>query len=96
MTPDPQTGNDERYWKANLRLVALCLALWFVVSYGCGILFADSLNRYQFFGFPLGFWFAQQGSIFVFLGIIFFYATRMNALDRRHAPEQCDDEDAAP
>lgn len=76
--------DDQAYWRANLKLVGLCLAAWFVVSYGFGILLVDELNRISFFGFKLGFWFAQQGSIFVFLIIIFFYAWRMNALDRRY------------
>lgn len=76
--------DDQAYWRANLKLVCLCLAAWFVVSYGFGILLVDELNRISFFGFKLGFWFAQQGSIFVFLVIIFFYAWRMNALDHRY------------
>jgi len=74
----------DRYWKANLRLMAICLAIWFVVSYGFGILLVDFLDRFQLFGYPLGFWFAQQGSIYTFLGLIFFYAWRMNKLDREH------------
>ncbi|QKK02976.1 MAG: DUF4212 domain-containing protein [Pseudomonadota bacterium] len=74
----------DRYWKANLRLMAICLVIWFVVSYGFGILLVDFLDRFQLFGYPLGFWFAQQGSIYTFLGLIFFYAWRMNKLDREH------------
>jgi len=74
----------DRYWKANLRLMAICLIIWFVVSYGFGILLVDFLDRFQLFGYPLGFWFAQQGSIYTFLGLIFFYAWRMNKLDREH------------
>ncbi|HLF30134.1 MAG TPA: DUF4212 domain-containing protein [Xanthomonadales bacterium] len=83
-------GPDSRqaYWRANLRLVGLCLAIWFAVSYGCGILLVEPLNRIEFFGFKLGFWFAQQGSIFVFLLLIFFYAWRMNALDRAFGVEE--------
>lgn len=61
----------DRYWKANLRLMAICLVIWFVVSYGFGILLVDFLDRFQLFGYPLGFWFAQQGSIYTFLGLIF-------------------------
>jgi putative solute:sodium symporter small subunit len=80
---DPN-GAKHRYWRANLRLVAACLSLWFVVSFGCAIVFADSLNRIRFFGMELGFWFAQQGSIYFFIAIIFFYAWRMNRLDRDH------------
>lgn len=71
------------YWQANIRLVIACLAVWFVVSYGCGILFVDILNGIQIGGYKLGFWFAQQGSIYVFVALIFFYAARMNALDRK-------------
>ena len=72
------------YWRANLRLVAGCLAVWFTVSFGFGNFLADFLNQFQFFGFELGFWFAQQGSILCFIGLIFFYAWRMNHLDREH------------
>ncbi|MGC2855536.1 DUF4212 domain-containing protein [Novispirillum sp. DQ9] len=70
------------YWRANLKVVALCLVVWFVVSYGFGILLADTLNSIHLGGYPLGFWFAQQGSIYVFLALIAFYAWRMNTLDR--------------
>ena len=70
------------YWRANLRLLALCMTIWFVVSFGCGILLVDVLNRIIVGGFPLGFWFAQQGSIYVFVVLIFFYAWRMNRIDR--------------
>jgi putative solute:sodium symporter small subunit len=71
------------YWRANLRLVVACLLVWFVVSYGCGILLVEELNRIRLGGFQLGFWFAQQGSIYVFVLLIFFYAWRMNRLDRK-------------
>ena len=71
------------YWKANLRLVALCLTIWFVVSYLFGIILLDQLNAFSIGGYPLGFWFAQQGSIYVFVILIFFYAYRMNKLDRQ-------------
>jgi putative solute:sodium symporter small subunit len=71
------------YWKANLRLLAGLLSVWAFVSYGCGILFVDLLNRVRIpgTGFPLGFWFAQQGSIYVFVALIFVYVRRMNRLD---------------
>ena len=72
------------YWQDNLRLVAFCLAIWFLVSFGFGILGLDWLNRIQIGGFQLGFFFAQQGSIYVFVALIFFYAHRMAALDRKH------------
>jgi putative solute:sodium symporter small subunit len=72
------------YWQDNLRLVGLCLAVWFLVSFGFGILLQDALDRIQIGGVRLGFWFAQQGSIYVFVALIFFYARRMAALDRKH------------
>ena len=71
------------YWKANIRLVIGCIVVWFLVSYGCGILFADALNGIRLGGYKLGFWFAQQGSIYTFVGLIFFYASRMNKLDKK-------------
>lgn len=72
------------YWKANIQLVILCLAIWFVVSFGFGILLVEPLNKISLGGYKLGFWFAQQGSIYVFVALIFFYASRMNVLDRKH------------
>jgi putative solute:sodium symporter small subunit len=72
------------YWQDNLRLVAFCLAIWFLVSFGFGIIGLDWLNQIQIGGFKLGFFFAQQGSIYVFVALIFFYARRMAALDRKH------------
>jgi putative solute:sodium symporter small subunit len=71
------------YWQANIRLVIGCLIVWFAVSYGCGVLFAEPLNSIKIGGYPLGFWFAQQGSIYTFVALIFFYAWRMNQLDRK-------------
>jgi putative solute:sodium symporter small subunit len=79
MTPK---GSAADYWRANLRLMAILLAIWFVVSFGAGILFADALNNIRFFGFKLGFFFAQQGAIYVFVALIFFYAWRMNRIER--------------
>ena len=72
------------YWQDNLRLVAFCLAIWFLVSFGFGIIGLDWLNQIQIGGFQLGFFFAQQGSIYVFVALIFLYARRMAALDRKH------------
>lgn len=77
-------SNKQAYWKANLRLVLGCLTVWFVVSYVFGILLVDQLNTIHIGGYKLGFWFAQQGSIYVFVALIFFYASRMNKLDREH------------
>lgn len=69
------------YWRRNLRYLLILLIIWFLASYGCGILFADFLNQFQFGGFKLGFWFAQQGAIYIFLIIIFVYVWLMNKLD---------------
>ncbi len=74
----------QAYWKENLKIIFSYLVVWFVVSYGCGILFVDQLNNIPFFGFKLGFWFAQQGSIFVFVGLIIAYAISMNKLDEKY------------
>jgi putative solute:sodium symporter small subunit len=70
-----------RYWHRNLKYLLVLLSIWFIVSYGFGILFADDLNRVSIGGFPLGFWFAQQGSIYVFVVLIFIYVWLMNRLD---------------
>ena len=76
------SDSGKEYWRANIRLVIGCLVVWFIVSYGCGILLAPSLNSIHILGgYPLGFWFAQQGSIYTFVVLIFFYAWRMNKLD---------------
>ena len=75
--------NKQAYWKANLKLVGWCLSIWFVVSYLFGIILVDQLNTISIGGYKLGFWFAQQGSIYVFVILIFFYAYRMNKLDRQ-------------
>lgn len=69
------------YWRKNLTYLTILLAIWFLVSYGCGILFVDELNKITLGGFKLGFWFAQQGSIYVFVALIFVYVYLMNKLD---------------
>jgi putative solute:sodium symporter small subunit len=76
-------NSGQAYWKANLKLITLCLVIWFVVSYLFGIILVDQLNAISIGGYKLGFWFAQQGSIYVFVVLIFFYAYRMNKLDRQ-------------
>jgi len=81
-------NNAQKYWQANIRLVIGCLLVWFFVSFGCGILFVDQLNAFRLGGYQLGFWFAQQGSIYVFVALIFFYAWRMNQLDRKFNVEE--------
>jgi len=73
-----------RYWKKNLAIMAVLLVIWAAVGLGAGILFADSLNAYHLGGYPLGFWFAQQGSILVFVVLILVYAVLLNRLDKQH------------
>ncbi|ATJ81676.1 DUF4212 domain-containing protein [Halomonas beimenensis] len=75
--------NAEAYWAANLRLIAGCLVVWAAVSYGCAILLRPLLSGIPVGGTDLGFWFAQQGSILTFIGLIFFYAWKMNRLDKK-------------
>ncbi|RSD30987.1 DUF4212 domain-containing protein [Vibrio pectenicida] len=70
------------YWNKNVKLMVSLMVIWFFVSFGCGILFVDQLNQFQIGGYKLGFWFAQQGSIYSFLAIIFFYAWKMRQIDR--------------
>ncbi len=72
------------YWSANLKLMAFCLVIWFLVSFVFGILMVDQLNTIRIGGYKLGFWFAQQGSIYTFLVLIFFYAFMMNRIDRKY------------
>ncbi|AWV05937.1 DUF4212 domain-containing protein [Marilutibacter maris] len=74
--------NAAQYWRANLRLMTILLVIWAAVSFGAGILFVDALNAIRIGGFKLGFFFAQQGSIYVFVVLIFYYAWRMNRLER--------------
>jgi putative solute:sodium symporter small subunit len=75
--------NRKAYWKANVRLMVTLLTVWFVISYLCGIVFVEELNNIRLGGYKLGFWFAQQGSMYGFVAIIFIYARRMAALDRK-------------
>ncbi|MEH6558926.1 MAG: DUF4212 domain-containing protein [Oceanicoccus sp.] len=72
------------YWRENIRLMLKLLAIWFVVSFGAGILWVDWLNQFQFFGFKLGFWFAQQGAIYVFVVLIVYYVRAMHKLDQKY------------
>jgi len=84
---DPEArARQQAYWRTNVRYVALLLVVWFVVSYGCGILLVERLNAYRIpgTGYPVGFWFAQQGSIYVFVVLIFVYVWLMNRLDRAY------------
>lgn len=76
--------NIKNYWKTNLRYLLILLTLWFIVSYGFGIILVDTLNTIKLGGFKLGFWFAQQGSIFTFVILIFVYVRLMNRLDKKY------------
>ena len=79
--------NKEAYWQENLRLIFICLAIWFVVSFGLGLLLVEPLNEFRLGGYKLGFWFAQQGSIYSFLALIFWYGAKMNKLDKKYHAE---------
>lgn len=91
-----ENNNDENhYWRSNLRLMSILLGVWFFVSFVCGILLVEELNQFRLGGYKLGFWFAQQGSMYCFLIIIFVYAWRMAKLDKEHGVNE-DDEVAGP
>ena len=77
-----------KYWDENIKLVLTLLSIWAIVSFGCGILFVDALNEIRFMGFKLGFWFAQQGAIYVFLILIFVYVKKSNALDEKYGVDE--------
>lgn len=77
-------NNAKAYWKENIRYVLLLLLIWFFVSFGAGILFKDELNTIKLGGFKLGFWFAQQGAMYVFVVLIFVYVRLMNKLDKKY------------
>ncbi len=81
MTVGISVRDEQRYWRRNVALVLKLLVVWFVVSFGAGILFVEQLNQFQIGGYKLGFWFAQQGSIYSFVILIFVYGLRMRALD---------------
>ena len=87
------SDNNKTYWRANISLLSKLLVVWFVVSFGCGIILVDWLDQFSLFGFKLGFWFAQQGAIYVFVALIFIYAWRMKIIDRQFGVS--DDEDEA-
>jgi putative solute:sodium symporter small subunit len=104
-TPPPEAPHGKvqppaaSYWSRNLARLALLLSIWFFGSFGVSILLVDKLDQFSFFGFPLGFWFAQQGSIFIFLALIITYVVTMNALDdeypaERKAPSELGEEES--
>lgn len=82
------TANARAYWRDNIKYVLILLAIWFAVSYGAGILFKDELNTIKIGGFKLGFWFAQQGSMYVFVVLIFVYVRLMNKLDKKYGYDE--------
>ena len=77
-------NKDQGYWKENISLIIKCLAIWFVVSYGFGIILVDSLNMIRLGGYKLGFWFSQQGSIYIFVILIFYYTFKMGEIDQKY------------
>ena len=83
-TAHETTEAEGAYWRENIRLLVSLMAIWFVASFGCGILFRDWLDQFSLGGYPLGFWFAQQGSIYIFIALIFFYVFRMKAIERKY------------
>ena len=78
----------KRYWRENIKYLFILLSIWFLVSFGAGILFKDFLDQFHLGGFKLGFWFAQQGSIYVFVVLIFIYMKKMNKIDRDFGVEE--------
>ncbi|MBW8017383.1 MAG: DUF4212 domain-containing protein [Planctomycetes bacterium] len=84
----PNQKPQTKYWKKNLQYLSILLSIWFVVSYGCSIIFVKELDKIRIGGFKLGFWFAQQGSIYVFVIIIFVYVLLMNRLDKKFNVEE--------
>ena len=86
--PTPSDQQLRAYWRANLRVVAALLAIWALASYGAGIAFADALDAHRVGTAPLGFWMAQQGSIYVFVALIFTYVWLMNRLDRHFGVDE--------
>ena len=88
MASKSKSNNARDYWRRNLRYLFVLLGIWFVISFGAGIIFRESLDSIQLGGFPLGFWFARQGAIYVFVILIFVYVRLMNKLDQKHGFDQ--------
>ena len=85
---DNNEDKNASYWKDNLRLIKICLAIWFIVSYGFGLLLVEPLNNFHLGGYKLGFWFAQQGSIYTFVALVFWYSHQMNKLGKKYGMEE--------
>ncbi|WP_040282095.1 DUF4212 domain-containing protein [Psychroserpens damuponensis] len=83
-----KVNKAKAYWKENIKYVLILLFIWFLVSYGAGIVFKDELNQIKIKGFKLGFWFAQQGSLYVFVILIFVYVRLMNKLDKKYGYDE--------
>ena len=81
-------SSSNAYWSANVRVIYICLAIWAVVSYGFGILLRPALSGIAVGGSDLGFWFAQQGSIYIFIALIFYYASAMGKIDRKFGMQE--------
>ena len=79
-------SKDQKYWKENIDLIVKCLSIWFIYSYGFSIILVEQLNAIKIGGYKLGFWFAQQGSIYIFVILIFYYAFKMDQIDQRQRP----------
>ena len=83
-----RTQRRAAYWRSNVRVIAACLGVWAIVSLGLGIVLVEPLNAIRIGGYGLGFWFAQQGALYTFIALIFFYAWRMNRLDREYGVDE--------
>jgi putative solute:sodium symporter small subunit len=81
------SNEQKHYWKVNIRIMSILLSIWFLVSFGFSIIFVDKLNELNLFGFKFGFWWAQQGSIFTFVLLVFVYSILMNKVDREYQEE---------
>ena len=86
-----QKATLSNYWRSATKITVGLLFIWFLASYGCGILFVEQLNQFYLFGFPLGFWFSQQGSILVFIGLILSYCVLMDRLDHQAKCQQAEE-----
>ncbi len=88
MNSEGNSSSAAKYWRANLIVISILLSIWFVVAYGCSIFFVEQLNQFKLFNLPLGFWFANQGSIYVFVILIFSYAIIMDRIDKKLKNQQ--------